>query len=91
MPYAFFAQVEFADDDRDASRKNLTEGLIPMAKSQPGFQSGVWARSERRGIGTIVFDTEENATAAKAAIEAGRPADSPKIVDSGIYEVMGQA
>jgi len=38
----------------------------------------------------VVFDTEENATAAMAAIVANRP-DVPTVVDRGIYEVMGQA
>ena len=91
MPYAFIAHVEFGDDDTDASRKMLTEGLIPAAKAQPGFQSGVWCRSGRKGVGTIVFDTEENATNGMAAIVAGRPADAPNVVDSGIFEVMAQA
>jgi hypothetical protein len=91
MPYAFIAQVEFGDDDTNASRTFLSEGLIPLAKAQPGFQSGMWYRSGRKGIGTIVFDTEENATKGMAAIAEGRPDHAPKIVDSGIYEVMGQA
>lgn len=38
MPYAFIAEVEFADDDLDASRRMLNEGLIPVAKSLPGFR-----------------------------------------------------
>ncbi|HJR25169.1 MAG TPA: hypothetical protein VJ804_06825 [Acidimicrobiales bacterium] len=91
MPYAFVAQVEFSDDDVDTSRRALTEGLIPVAKGLPGFQSGVWARSGRKGMGMIVFDTEENATSGQEAIRASRPADAPPITDAGIYEVMGQA
>ena len=91
MPYAFIAQVEFTDDDLDVSRRMLAEGLIPTAKALPGFQSGVWARAGRKGIGTIVFDTEDNAKAGQATINESRPADAPAITDSGIYEVMGQA
>ena len=91
MPYAFIAQVAFTDDDLDTSRRMLTEGIIPLAQSLPGFQSGVWARSGRKGIGTIVFDTEDNAKAGEAKIVESRPAESPAITDSGIYEVMGQA
>jgi hypothetical protein len=91
MSYAFIAEVEFADDDVDASRRMLIEGLIPVAKSLPGFQSGVWTRSGRKGIGTIIFDTEDNASAGQAALKENRPADAPKIAQSGIYEVMGQA
>ena len=91
MPFAFVAQVEFSDDDPDASKRMLAEGLIPVAKSLPGFQSGIWARAGRKGIGTIVFDSEDNAKAGQAALADSRPADAPKITDSGIYEVMGQA
>ena len=91
MPYAFIAEVEFSDDDLDASRRMLNEGLIPVAKSLPGFQSGVWTRAGRKGIGTIVFDTEDNAKAGQATIEANRPAEAPRVAQSGIYEVMGQA
>ena len=91
MPFAFVAQVEFSNDDVDASRKMLHEGLIPTAKALPGFQSGVWARSGRKGTGMIIFDTEANAVAGQEAIIASRPAEAPPVTDSGIYEVMGQA
>ncbi len=91
MPHAFIAEVEFSDDDLDASRRLLNEGLIPVAKSLPGFQSGLWTRAGREGIGTIIFDTEDNATAGQATLDANRPADAPKITQSGIYEVMAQA
>jgi hypothetical protein len=91
MPYALIAQVEFGpDDDPAAGRKMLQEGLIPMAKALPGFQSGVWSRAldGRTGIGTIMFDTEANATAGKASLDAQRPPQAPKIVRDGIYEVQ---
>jgi hypothetical protein len=91
MPYAYVAEVEITNDDRDASRAMLNEGLVPVAKGLPGFQSGVWVRSGQRGMGTIVFDTEENAVAGQAALDANRPAEAPKITQAGIYEVMAQA
>lgn len=91
MPYAFIAHVEFSDDDLDASRRMLSEGLIPAAKSLPGFQSGLWTRAGRKGIGTVVFDTEENANSGQAKLQETRPAEAPVITDSGVYEVMGQA
>ena len=91
MPYAFISEVEFADDDMDASRRLLNDGLMPVAKSLPGFQSGVWVRAGRKGIGTIIFDTEDNASAGQATLNEKRPAEAPKITQSGIYEVMGQA
>ena len=91
MSHAFVAEVEFADDDVDGSRRLLNEGLIPAAKSLPGFQSGVWVRLGRKGMGTIVFDTEDNAAKAQATLNETRPAEAPKVTQSGIYEVMGQA
>ena len=94
MPYAFVAHVQFAEGaDPELGRKLLQEGLIPAAKAQAGFQSGIWVRSPdaKSGIGTVVFDTQANAEAGKAALEAQRPADAPAITDSGVYEVMAQA
>jgi hypothetical protein len=94
MPYAFVAHVQFAEGaDPELGRKMLQEGVIPAAKAQAGFQSGIWVRSpdEKSGIGTIVFDTKANAEAGMAALQAGRPAEAPAITDSGIYEVMAQA
>lgn len=91
MAYAIITHVEFSNDDLDVSRRLLSEGLIPTAKSLPGFQSGVWTRTGRKGIGTIIFDTEDNAVAAQATLDANRPPEAPKITETGIYEVMGQA
>ncbi len=91
MPYALISEVEFTSDDLDTSRELLTQGLIPMAKSLAGFQSGLWSRAGRKGIGTMVFDTEENAVAAQAALDANRPPEAPRITQTGVYEVMGQA
>jgi hypothetical protein len=91
VAYAIITEVEFSNDDLDVSRRLLSDGLIPAAKSLPGFQSGLWTRAGRKGIGTIVFDTEDNAVAGQAALDANRPAEAPKITQSGIYEVMGQA
>ena len=51
----------------------LSEGLIPAAKSLPGFESGVWVRAGRKGMGTIVFDTEDNAAAAEPVFDEEMP------------------
>ena len=91
MPYAFIAEVEFTNDDLDVSRRLLNERLIPLATSLPGFQSGVWTRAGRKGIGTIIFETEDDAVAGQAALSENRPAEAPRVTQSGIYEVMGQA
>jgi hypothetical protein len=91
MPYAFVTTVEFTDDDHEVSRSLLTETLIPNAKGLPGFQSGVWLRAGRQGMGTVVFDTEENARSGQATLQSLRPADGPRFTSETIYEVMGQA
>jgi hypothetical protein len=93
MPYAFVAHVQLEGADPELGRKMLEEGLIPAAKAQGGFQSGIWVRSAdgKSGIGTIVFDTQANAEAGKSALDAQRPAEAPKVTDDGIYEVMAQA
>lgn len=55
----------------DASRsedvdRHLREDVVPFAKRQPGFVSGQWLRlaDGDRGIGVMVFESEEQANAA---------------------------
>ena len=47
----------------------LNDIVIPNAKAQTGFQKGVWLRSApSAGLGLVVFDTEDNATAAMPSL-----------------------
>lgn len=95
MPYAFVAQVQFQEgSDPALGQKMLESEVIPLAKSQAGFQKGIWCRNVdgKTGIGTAVFDTEANAKAAGEAMRAQpRGAEQPQIVTAGVYEVVAEA
>jgi len=95
MPYAFVAQVQFAEGaDAELAQKMLESEVVPLVKSQPGFRNGIWCRNVdgKTGIGTAVFDTEANAKAAGETIRS-QPQNphAPAIVAAGVYEVVAEA
>ena len=62
MSHAVVLQVKLPDGDAAAAEQMLKELVIPHAKSQSGFEKGIWLRSaDSAGMGVVVFDTEENA------------------------------
>lgn len=70
--------------------KMLNEVVIPQAKSQEGFQSGTWMNDHGKGLGVVLFDTEQHATDAQKNLKP--PADTPTtFVSSSVYEVGAQA
>ena len=92
--HAVLVTVDIAAGRGDETEKLLHEGTIPRAKSLAGFQRGVWMRSSDKstGRGVMLFDTEENATAAVTAVEQGQPPDAPvKIRSVETFEVMAEA
>jgi hypothetical protein len=46
--------------------RHLREDVAPWARRQPGFVNGQWVRLAQggRGLGLVVFESEEHATAA---------------------------
>ena len=95
MPYAFVAQVTFQPGgDPELGQKMLEGEVIPLVKSQAGFQKGIWLRNVdgTTGIGTALFDTQANATAAGEAMRSQpRPPEAPSITTSGVFEVVAEA
>ena len=70
--------------------KMLNELVIPQAKSQQGFQNGTWMNDHGKGMGVVVFDTEDNANAAQKNLRP--PEGTPtKFLSSSVYEVGAQA
>ena len=92
MPYAFVVQVQFqAGSDPALGQKMLESDVIPLVRSQAGFQKGTWFRNTdgKTGIGAAVFDTEANARAAGEAIRSQpRSDEAPTITTAGVYEVV---
>ncbi len=92
--YAVVGTVDIEAGRGDEAEKLLHDFTIPAVKSLAGFQRGVWIRSSDKSNGRsfMLFDTEENATAAVAAAEQGPPPGAPVTMRSvEMFEVVGEA
>ena len=86
--------VDIDTDRGDEVQEILQEFTIPMAKSQDGFQRGVWLRSNdgSAGHGFVLFDSEEHASAAAERAKQGPPPGSPVTIRSvEVFRVVGEA
>jgi hypothetical protein len=70
--------------------KMLNEMVIPQARSQKGFQSGTWMNDHGRGMGVVLFDTEQHAKAARKNLKPPL-GTATTFVSSSVYEVGAQA
>jgi hypothetical protein len=93
MAHALVTNVNLEGRTPAEAEQVLNDQVIPAVKQLPGFQRGVWVRSEdgSTGMGIVVFDSEEQAVAANKGMEAMRPADAPPISSAAIYVVTGLA
>lgn len=93
MAHALVTQVDLAGRDPAEAEQLLNEQVIPVVKGLPGFDRGVWLRSAdgSTGMGIVVFESEEQATAAEAGMGSMRPAGAPSITRSAVYVVTGLA
>jgi hypothetical protein len=93
MAHALVTTVNLEGRSREEAEQTLNDQVIPAVKQVPGFQRGTWLRSAdgKTGMGVVVFESEDAATAAREAMPAMRPADAPPIVSSEIYDVTGLA
>lgn len=67
----------------------LRDFVIPEVRALPGFLKGSWL-NDGAGVGTciVVFDGEENAQAAVAALT---PANGPAVLSAGVSAVEIEA
>lgn len=91
MAHAVVMQVKLDQDvSPDEGQRMLEEVVMPLAKSQAGFENGTWLHDGKgNGMGVIVFATAENAESAQAALKP--PPGGPELVSIEHYEVGGQA
>jgi hypothetical protein len=91
MSHAVVINVNLpADGTPEDGVKMLNEMVIPQARSQEGFQSGTWMNDHGKGMGVVLFDTEEHANAAKNNLKPPVGATTT-FVSSSVYEVGAQA
>jgi hypothetical protein len=84
--HAAIFEVEIVDRERATS--NLKDNLVPATAGAPGLVAGYWIDAgENRGLGVVLFDSEEHA---RAFMDSGEPppADLVKFVRRDIGEVV---
>ena len=82
--YAVVVEVEILDDAE--ARKEL-ENVVAMVKQFPGLVAGHWVRvGDKRGISVVVFETEEQANAAKPP--SGADAHGVRMTSVSVDEVL---
>ena len=93
MAHAVVMRVKFREGGTpEDGQRMLEEVVIPMAKSQTGFNNGTWLHDGKgNGMGVIVFETAENAESARDALKPPPGGPGPELVSSDLYEVGGQA
>ena len=90
MSHAVVLQVKLQETSPEEGMKMLNELVIPTAKALSGFQKGTWMRSvDNTGVGIVVFDTAEDATAAQASLNP--PPGGPTLISSTMYEIAAEA
>jgi hypothetical protein len=60
--HAVVVQVTIKDDT-GAAESYLREQVVPGVSQAPGFVAGYWTRKESRGVGMVVFESEDAAQA----------------------------
>ena len=93
MAHALVSTVNLEGRSPEEAEKLLNERIIPMVKGLPGFDRGVWLRTVdgSKGMGIVVFDSEDNAASARQGMDAMRPAEAPEITSAETYVVTGLA
>ena len=90
MSHAVVLHVELPPIDPDEGQRMLDEQVVPATSSQAGFQKGLWIDlGDFKGMAVVVFDTEANAEAAKAAVAP--PPDGPKVISIEVHRVAAEA
>jgi hypothetical protein len=80
-------------NDPEDAREYLQSSIVPNVQQAPGFVAGYWYGDEtqRKGASTIVFDSEENATALMNMIREQEGPGHATIDSIEVLEVVANA
>jgi hypothetical protein len=81
--HAVIVEVDASGAEREEALRRLREEIVPRIKEAPGFQSGTWLmlNQDAKGMGLVLFDTEENAQAAASRFAVGESPQPGVIVE----------
>ena len=86
--HAMVVHVKIDPDRFEEAEQGLNEMVVPTVKAHPGFVRGTWVhqRSQSRGIGVVVYESEDAAKGAMAMFEEMRAqpdrAEDPVTIES---------
>lgn len=90
--HAVVVNVTIKDFER--ARQGLHEETVPTVSQAPGFVAGYWARSEEnRGMGFVVFESEDAARAVAEQVRSQGPPDPDAVTleNVEVREVVANA
>jgi hypothetical protein len=87
--HAVVVQVTIKDDT-GAAESHLREQVVPGVSQAPGFVAGYWTRSKSRGVGMVVFESEDAARAMGERVPSMVP-DMVTLEEAEVLEVVAQA
>ena len=92
--HGMVVQVKIDPARFDEAEQGLNEMVVPTVKAHPGFVRGTWVhqRARSRGIGIVVYESEDAAKGAMAMFEqmraAPESANDPVTIESAeLYDV----
>jgi len=79
--------------DYDVAHEGLVTQVVPAVSQAPGFVAGHWTRSEAgdRGLGLIVFESEDAARAVADMIQSQGPDEGVTLEGVEVREVVARA
>ena len=87
--HAVVVQVTIKDDT-GAAESYLREQVVPGVSQAPGFVAGYWTRQESRGVGMVVFESEDAAQAMGERVPSMIP-DMVTLQEVEVLEVVAHA
>jgi hypothetical protein len=76
--------------DYEASLQQLRDEVVPGASQAPDFVAGYWTRKDDSGMGMVLFNSEEAATAMSERVPSMLP-DAVTLESIEVREVVAQA
>ena len=88
--YAVLVKVRIDRARHDEAMDGLHGGVVPRAKSAPGFVRGTWFGDQETGHAVVQFQSEEQARGMAATVSSG-PDDPVQVEEVHVYEVNAEA
>jgi hypothetical protein len=76
--------------DNEVAEGHLRENVVPGVAQAPGFVTGYWTRKDDKGLGMVVFESEDAAKAMSERVPSMAP-DVVTVEDIDVREVVAHA